>query len=574
MLKDLSQLGRRLAPGCVVLAFSTVALAQGKARKTPMQAAPPPATSASGAAPVASPGHRNTADLRLARLALMPGGWTAEQVAQRARTSSYDVAAKHEALRAAAARVDQALLNFVPRLTGTARYTRLSPVDGASFGSLVTPPPGFAGPGLIPAGTPLFAVPLGFPSPPLNSYTIQASLAVPISDYFLRISRAHAAATHSEEAARLDKLASEAKAYSDAKLAFYNWVKAIGQREVLQQAVTVAQEHARDAEALFKAGQASKADVMAVQAQVAQGELVAVQTEEFVKLAEEQLRLMVRAAPDEVVALGEDVSTEVPKMQLDSDALRREALSTRAEMRALAAGEQGLEKVTALQRAQAWPQIVAFGDLVYANPNQRVFPQTNKWAMTWDVGLQLTWSPNDLLSTTSVVSEAESNAAKLRAQRAQVRDGISLEVTQAVLAVKTAETNLETTNVAMAASEEAYRVRRELYRVGKATSSELSDAENNLFRARLVALGARLDQRIARVRLEHATGRDLARLGPRLQEAGDGRLQAVGRLQLQPSLHAGGRLQPAFQAGGRLRPQPAACGLQSSGGDLANGGGC
>jgi outer membrane protein TolC len=68
---------------------------------------------------------------------------------------------------------------------------------------------------------------------------------------------------------------------------------------------------------------------------------------------------------------------------------------------------------------------------------------------------------------------------------------------------------VETTRVAHTAAEEAYRVRKEMYRVGKATSVELSDAEANLFRAKLAAVSARIDQRIARTRLDHAVGRAL-----------------------------------------------------------------
>jgi outer membrane protein TolC len=70
---------------------------------------------------------------------------------------------------------------------------------------------------------------------------------------------------------------------------------------------------------------------------------------------------------------------------------------------------------------------------------------------------------------------------------------------------------VETTRVAHTASEEAYRVRKEMYRVGKATSVELSDAEAILFRAKLAAVAARIDQRIARTRLDHATGRTLTK---------------------------------------------------------------
>lgn len=550
---------RRVAPGLSVLLSVTAAWAQGRTTTKPMQVAPGPtlppagpggvptygavapvgstqvpgglvtvptigtAAAAGSVAPVGSGGAQwrgAGSEARLARLMPVPGGWTAEQAGQRARHASYDVAAKNEALRAAAAKVDQALYSFLPRLSGTARYTRLSPITAPSLGggggfSVAAVGSGVAAGAPLPANALLVATPpFSFPVL-LNNYTLQASLTVPISDYFLRISHAYAAASHNEESARLDRLASEAKAAADGKIAFYNWVKAVGQREVLQQALEATRDHAKDAESLFKAGTASKADVLGAQSQVAQGELAVAQAQEYVELAYEQLRIAVRAKPDEAITLGEDVIAQLPRATLDMSALRQEGVTGRAELRSLAAAEQGLSSVASLSRAQSWPQVAAVGNYTYANPNQRYVPQSNTWNATWDVSLQLTWSPNDFLVGRAAGSEADANTMRLRVQSTQFRDALSLEVTQAVSSHQTADLAAEATATAVTAAEEAYRVRREMYRVGRGTSVELSDAEANLFRAKLAAVSARIDQRIARVKLEHATGRDLSRMGPR-----------------------------------------------------------
>jgi outer membrane protein TolC len=557
-MKARSLLMRRVSPWLSVLCFASAAVAQTPpavqvapvapanapplVTATPASSIPlsspgtPPVPTTTGAAPAgpaplapagapasggvvgnANVARKNVAAERLEQLRPVPGGWTADSVALRSRATSYDVAAKHEALKAAAARVDQAIVGFFPRISGVGRYTRNSAVPAAGFGSLVAPGPGATvGPGgTLAAGSPLLAFPLSFPAAPVDSYLIQGSVTVPITDYFLRISHNYAAASHNEDAARYDKLATEAKSVADGRIAFYNWVKSAGQFEVLKQAQIAAQEHAKDADVLFKAGQASKADVMQAQSQVASGSLTVAQAEEYMRVAEEQLRIMTHSEPDEPVVLGEDVISELPRTAIDVNAMRQEAISTRAELKSLSAGEQGLDRVSSLSRAAAWPQLSAFGDLVYANPNQRIFPQVAKFTSTWDVGIQLVWSPNDLGVALGAGAEADANTAKLRAQRAQVRDGILIEVMQAVQAMKTADSSVDATNSGISASEEAYRVRREMYRVGKATSVELTDAEATLFRAKLSAVSARIDQRIARVRLEHATGRDLAKLAPK-----------------------------------------------------------
>lgn len=141
----------------------------------------------------------------------------------------------------------------------------------------------------------------------------------------------------------------------------------------------------------------------------------------------------------------------------------------------------------------------------------RIFLPEDEFHGYWDAGVRATWAINDVFSGTFAGAEQEASAANLRAQSAQVRDAILAEVTQAVLARRTADSSIESSSAQLRAAEEAYRARRDLFRLGKGTSVELADAEADLFRARLAAISARIDQRIAGVRIDHATGRDVAK---------------------------------------------------------------
>ena len=458
-----------------------------------------------------APERTNTAEQREGRIMPRAGGWTAETAASRAHTSSLDVAAKREAMRAAAAKADQALIQFLPRLTGTARYTRLSDISAPSGGFTIVSAVGPDGrpvqPGPVPNNSILVASGFRFPVV-LDNWSFQASLSVPLSDYLFRASPALSAAHHGEDAARLERVAAEAKAKADAKVAFYDWVKALGQREVLAQQVEVATERRRDAEALFKVGKASKADVLGADAALAQGKLAEDQAEELVGLAEANLRMLTQTPDGERIGLGEDVTVALPPTSVDIAALRQEAVAARPDLRALGVTEEALVQSAKAVRASQLPRLDAFGNLVHSNPNQRYQPLEQKFHTTWDVGLQLSWSPNDAFAGRAQGAELDANAAKLRAERARARDAVMVEVTRAALAVRTADASVESTALGVAAATEAFRVRRELYRAGQGTSLELSDAEANLFRAKLSAVAARIEQRISRIRLDHATGRD------------------------------------------------------------------
>src|SRR5690606_3758747 len=144
-------------------------------------------------------------------LAPVPGGLTAEVVAERSLASSHTVRARLAELDAARARLDQTTAQFFPRLTLRASYTRLSPVSAELGGALV----GAGNPGLLStgpcpgggggdcvldaAGQPVGAAEFAIESFEDN-YALTAQLSVPISDYILRLSSAAAGAAANRKA--------------------------------------------------------------------------------------------------------------------------------------------------------------------------------------------------------------------------------------------------------------------------------------------------------------------------------------------------------------------------------------
>jgi len=105
--------------------------------------------------------------------------------------------------------------------------------------------------------------------------------------------------------------------------------------------------------------------------------------------------------------------------------------------------------------------------------------------------------------------DAEARAAAIIANANGTRDNIQVEVTQMLQAVHEADFAIDSSTRELASAEEAYRVARELFNNGRGTSTTLADAESDLTRARLDLLNAKVTARTARVRLEHALGRDV-----------------------------------------------------------------
>jgi outer membrane protein TolC len=449
---------------------------------------------------------------RLGNMVARPGGLRAADVASRAAATSYDLRQKREELLAAAAQVDQALVGWFPRLGLLGRYARLSSIDAPVLGNVIlTEKPGQVPVVPSPAGGSVvagLAVPLQFPVL-LNQTTFQASLQVPLIDYVLRNPEISHAATHQREAARWSERAAQLQIASDARVLYYQWARARLQTVVAEQALVQARGHLDSAHHAFDAGAANKADVMRVEAQVASTELFLTRARNLEAVLAEQLRTAMHDEGANGYEIGEDLRTDLPSQALPQlEALVDEAWRGRAEVRVLDEGQKAQASQASAARAGYLPHVDAFGDVTSANPNPRFIPQRDQFDTTWDVGLQLTYSPNEIASSHFAAKAASAKARALAAQQGALHDRLRVEVMQALEGLREAEFAVQSTARGLDAAEESYRVRRDLYAVGRATSIELTDAETDLTQARLNAVGARIEQRVARIHLLHAIGRD------------------------------------------------------------------
>jgi len=440
------------------------------------------------------------------------GSLTAEQVGQRSQLTSYQAKAAEQNLAAAGARAEQQWTNYLPRIGLTARYTRLSnftpPVFGGSapFNSVATneasgtvnPTPTF-----VPAPTPGLSIPLV-----LDNFLTQATIAIPISDYYFRIGKAYTASTLSEDAARFDVVAARAKSYADGKVAYYTWLRARGAVAVTEQSLAVAQAHQKDSENQFAVGNASKADVLRAQTQVAAAELAVDRAKSGVVLTERQIRVAIHAKDEDVLNPSESLDGAVPAAPTNLRTLVTEAQGARPEIKSIDKNAEAARKLADVSRAGRYPVLAGFGDLTVANPNQRRFPQTQDWFPTWQVGAQLTWSPNDIITANAGGADADARAAALEAQKAATRDGVELEVTQAYQGIFEGDAAILSTQRQLESAVEGYRVARELFNNGRGTATTVIDAEIVLAQTRFERLNALADSRIARVRFDHALGRD------------------------------------------------------------------
>lgn len=413
------------------------------------------------------------------------GGLTADQAAQRASKVSPAVRRSAAQIEVAIAQAQAAELARVPQLGGTASYTRLSEV----------PVPNIPG--------------LTFPALLTNSYLLQARAAINLSDYVVRYPKLIAAARLAEEAARLSSRSSAVNAGQEARLAYYEWIRAELQNLIAKRQLEQVRTTLRQVRALAEVQRLSRADLMRVESNEAVAEQAFIQLQNLADLREEQVRILIEVAPDQPLTIGEDIRVDVTAPgggKLDD--MIGTASKQRLDFKVLDTGIEAKEKQRAAERASLYPRLSAFGQIDYANPNQRIFPAEDKFDLTWAVGAQITWTLNETLLAKTTDRRLRGETNELRADRENLARGTRIEILAAQQAVAIAQAALATSAKGLAASEEGYRVRRELLNAQRATAVELVDAETDLTRARIAALNARVDLRVAMVQLAHALGND------------------------------------------------------------------
>lgn len=511
--------------------FLAAAMAAAQAPSASAPPPPPPVITPEGPRPQVPPPPTELATALKRGLAPVPGGLTSDKVAEKTVAAAPSVGIKEAAIERAAAKVDQTIVQFLPQIGGKAGYTRLSKaaINFGSGGSFVAAQNGPTGDSQftpvtvgpcdpsMPAGAQCVldpgGVPIGVTPPlkiaiPLNSFSLQANLSIPISDYILSLTPAKRGVKAARESAEAARDAERIKVETDARLAYYNWIRAIAALTVIEDALTRTQARLVDVQNLFEAGSATRSDVLRVDSLVYSQQAAITDATAFRNLAAKNLAVMMNEEPENF-GIGEDVLAPPKSIgQLpDLDRLIAEGQQNRLEIRSLEQATIGTEMGIRTTRAAYYPRLDAFAEATYANPNQRFFPLSAVWRASWSAGVSLSYTINQTLMTKARVREMKSNKRELIHQLELMRRGIALEITQAYNDRVRALAAIELNTKALASSAEAYRVASESYAAGAATTNEIIDAEGQQVQASLQAVNAHIDLRAANARLLYATGR-------------------------------------------------------------------
>ena len=337
---------------------------------------------------------------------------------------------------------------------------------------------------------------------PTTMYTLTAS--VPLFDGLASTNR-YWAGQNLEKSAKHDLDWTRFSLERLVTLQYYKTLAAQTLKDVSEQNLKTLSDHLKDAQALKKAGIVTNYDVLRVDVQVSEAKSEVLNASDNYDLARFKLGELLgkesetRELVGKLPVLNSQVIAQVKNLDL----------AKRADLQSLKEKVDSLRDLDTAAGRYWSPKLSAYGQYQYYNNLNDNFSDKEKFREAYQVGLSLTWNFFDGMG-----SIARSHQAGAQAQQ--------LDSTLKIAYLKARQdfefwkrkfnyfkTVSESRLVDIDKSSESIRLAKEGRRAGTRTTTELLDAELDLFRSKAGQVNAQIGAIEALINLELATGQPI-----------------------------------------------------------------
>jgi outer membrane protein len=336
----------------------------------------------------------------------------------------------------------------------------------------------------------------------INTNTVGVSANQPVLG-LVHLGFGVASANHSADASRSDLQAVAASLGEQVRTTYLRLFEALAQQGIAQTSVEQLQKQVQDAEARYRAGTITNADLLRFQTAAAnsQQQFIQAQTDALVD-RQALLTYLARNPEDPSIEFVEPEDLErlaAEPVPQPVDALINRSLAARPEVhraqsQAEAARDNDKAQFTALlpevnvQAAYAWTR------------GQLFFPENSAY-----IGIFVNWPFWNWGTQFYAAKSAEHQADAAEALSQDARRQAAFDVSSRYVQLKAQFVAVEVAETAIKSAEEAYRVTDAQVRAGIGTTTDLLDAQSALTTARLNLARARYERAVARVALDRAT---------------------------------------------------------------------
>jgi outer membrane protein len=283
--------------------------------------------------------------------------------------------------------------------------------------------------------------------------------------------------------------------------AYYGILEAEKMLETMEEAVRLAQEHVRVAQALYETGMTGRAETLRADVLLSSTLQDRLRAENSLTVARRAFNSLLNRDLDQVVSLEEAQGLAVLDLTLDE--CIHNTFAQNPELRGFQEQLNAAGRSVGLARSGFLPKVNLIFDYGWHEEEYRFDPDSDFWML---MGVA-SW---DLFSGSRNVARYKQSKAGYRQVEHELeayRDGLRLRVTQTYLSLEEARNALDLAQRALASAEENYRVTEASYREGLATQIDEIDAQVTLTEARVTHAQTQYEMYKAQARLENLMGK-------------------------------------------------------------------
>lgn len=411
-------------------------------------------------------------------------GLTLEEAVAYAYEHNRNLAAVRLDVAKAEAGIDAALANFYPTLSMQGTFAYLSEVPVLSMST------GIPGREIV--------IPLGSHA----NYNAKLTLAQTLF--------AGGRLTNSYRLAQLGRMMAEdsvarkrQQLRAEVEKAFRNVLLIQEMLKLTEQSWARARDHLRVVIELQQQGFASRYDSLRTAVQVENLAPQIIRLQNARQLAIEALKLTIGMALGESLVVTGELT--VPDADISEEQARNEALAQRIELAQLDRAIQALNLVRSITAGAYYPAVGLSASYDLKRPASMT---GGGWGPSLTFALGLNYTLFDGLKTKAQLRQTELDIRKLEIMRQLLRDGIALEVKEALSAMQTARAALVAAESNIISAQEGVRLAEVRYAEGIGANLDVLDAQLALYQAEVNRLSAAKEYADAYSRLMLAIGKE------------------------------------------------------------------
>ncbi|WP_413585309.1 TolC family protein [Bdellovibrio sp. HCB274] len=290
----------------------------------------------------------------------------------------------------------------------------------------------------------------------------------------------------------------------ETKMKFYKALAAIELEKVSYQNVRTLEDHLSRAKAFLKSGAGTSFDVLRVEVQLGEAQSETLNAQDNTVLSRQNL-LVGLGVEDS----GQQITGELPTPDAQKVAnLKKPEKIERLDYQAIADRELASHKAWLAAYKHWIPKFSLFGQADYYNNISKGLTDQD-FNNAYSFGVNMTWNVFDGFASSAQAAQADARQVQAQetTRQAKLKTSFDFDFWKRRYMYSAALYKAKTVDVEKA--QESVRLATQSFKAGTRTSSEVLDAELDLFRARAGLVNAQVNASEALVNLELALGKEL-----------------------------------------------------------------